>query len=471
MTAYNKLRLAILAILASQSAAAITLQPLRVMSSPGELLYAEMNFSRADADTPLEVSLASTSELQQFGINSQAPAGLNFYTRRTSNGNGVIVITSSRPLNDSDLNIVLKVKEGNNTRIQQIKAPLRPNPNAVTASEKPLAPEYVVSEKDIGLNLPQSTEFNTNNNAASVTTNKPDQQLAISAVAPPTVQAAAPATMSNTITPTAAVPPVTPTTVSTGNLTIRETRRNPNEPAPAPAKETALSANAAAAKPDNNTTATPEQANQAAKNASKVAEKTRNSRQSKTPNNYVVQRNDSLWAIANRIAAQTKQPVNQVMQRLQEQNQSAFVGGDPNRLRQGVALNLAAANRAKAKSKDNQKAKNKAAMTANNTAPQSGKAKIKLKEAELKLVAESDNKGERGNGKNSGTTQSDSALQSKVTETRQKALKMQKQVTGLELGLRQKDQRIQLLNARLAQLQQQLKQQEMAQKAKKPAES
>ena len=49
---------------------------------------------------------------------------------------------------------------------------------------------------------------------------------------------------------------------------------------------------------------------------------------------------------------------------------------------------------------------------------------------------------------------------------RQKTVKLQKNVTDLELGLRQKDQRIQVLNTRLAQLEQQLKQQEQA-KAKK----
>ena len=465
MTAYNKLRLAILAILASQNAAAITLQPLRVMSSPGELLYAEMNFSRADANTALEVGLPSSSELQSLGLNNQAPAGLNFYTRRTSNGNGVIVITSSRPLNDSDLNLVLKVKEGENVRLQQIKAPLKINPNANTAAEKPLTPEYVVSEKDIQLNLPQSTQYNSNNTTPTTgSSTKTEQPLAISAVAPPPITA-----------PTPIVPTPAPVSASNSananlsNLNIRETRRNPNDPAPQAAKETPFSANAAAPK-----AATPDQAKQAAKAASQAAQDAKTKRAPKTntaASNYVVQRNDSLWAIASRIAAQTKQPVAQVMQRLQEQNQTAFVGGDPNRLRQGIALNLAAANSAKAKSKNKDRNKTKAALAASNTPPQSGKAKIKLKEAELKLVAENDNNGERGNGKKAGDTQSDSALQSKVTESRQKALKMQKQVTGLELGLRQKDQRLQLLNARLAQLQQQLKQQEMALKAKKPAQS
>lgn len=43
---------------------------------------------------------------------------------------------------------------------------------------------------------------------------------------------------------------------------------------------------------------------------------------------------------------------------------------------------------------------------------------------------------------------------------REKTVKLQRNVTELELALNQKDHRIQLLNARLAQLQQQLKAQQ-----------
>jgi serine/threonine protein kinase HipA of HipAB toxin-antitoxin module len=48
---------------------------------------------------------------------------------------------------------------------------------------------------------------------------------------------------------------------------------------------------------------------------------------------------------------------------------------------------------------------------------------------------------------------------------REKTVKLQRNVTELELALNQKDQRIQLLNARLARLQQQLKAQQADKKA------
>lgn len=477
MTASNKLRLAILAILASQHAAAITLQPLKVMSSSGELLYAEMNFSRANSDTALEVGLATTNELQQLGINSQAPAGLNFYTRRIGAGNGVIVITSSRPLLDSELNIVLKVKDGDNTRLQQIKAPIKSNPNLVTGGEKPLTPQFIVNEQDLGLNLPQSTQFNT----ASSTQPTIEAAASSNNTAAETVPFNNAATSSDINTAIMATPVVAPAAVTSSNslpnLTIRETRRNPNDAAPAPLSENKLAAaqtpatqSAANQNPANQNPTT--QAKTAAETAVKPTTKASESRQQKssirTNGNYVVQRNDSLWAIANRIAAQTKQPVNSVMQRLQQQNQHAFVNGNANRLRQGVSLNLAAAN--SNKSKNTSKAnKPQKALAASKPATQANNAKIKLKEAELKLVAENDNQStQRGNKQSAGSEQSNALLGNQVSNSRQNALKMQKQVTGLELGLRQKEQRLQLLNSRLAQLEQQLKQQS-GKPAAKPA--
>ncbi len=48
--------------------------------------------------------------------------------------------------------------------------------------------------------------------------------------------------------------------------------------------------------------------------------------------------------------------------------------------------------------------------------------------------------------------------------SREKTVKLQRNVTQLELALRQKDKRLQLLNARLAQLQQQLKAQQAQKK-------
>ena len=155
MTAYNKLKIAILAIITSQHIHAITIDPIQIQSAPGELLYAEMNFRQADPNSHIQASLASSEDITTLGVGHQPPGHLNFFTRRDGSGNGVITITSSRPLTEAELNIIIKIQEGNATRLQHIKTPLQrgsANTQArIASNEKPLAPITIVSEKDIAL--------------------------------------------------------------------------------------------------------------------------------------------------------------------------------------------------------------------------------------------------------------------------------------------------------------------------------
>src|SRR5690606_24294367 len=113
------------------------------------------------------------------------PGHLNFFTRRNSNGTGVITITSSRPITQNDLNFVVKIKQGNAARLQHIKTSLRPKTDllkaALNANERPLTPVVVVSEKDIPLNLPVSTQFNPSAIAPQVV----EKPLAVQRVSPP----------------------------------------------------------------------------------------------------------------------------------------------------------------------------------------------------------------------------------------------------------------------------------------------
>ncbi|MBP7895465.1 MAG: hypothetical protein KAZ64_04205, partial [Acinetobacter sp.] len=170
MTAYKKLKIAILAIIASQNIHAITIDPIQIQSAPGELLYAEMNFRQADPNAPIQASLATVDELLSLGVTHQPPGHLNFFTRRDGSGNGVITITSSRPLTEAELNIIIKIKEGNAIRLQHIKTPLQrstTNTQARTQGyEKPLTPISIVSEKEIALQLPESTQYQTKKVAA-----------------------------------------------------------------------------------------------------------------------------------------------------------------------------------------------------------------------------------------------------------------------------------------------------------------
>ncbi|HGP3326321.1 hypothetical protein J7D37_02100 [Acinetobacter baumannii] len=430
MTAYNKLKIAIFTIMSSPSLYAITLDPIQIQSAPGELLYAEMNFQQADPNTPLQVSLATQDDLNGLGVTHQPPGNLNFYTRQNGQGSGVIVITSSRPIIDPELNIVVKVSEGNATRLQHIKTVLKPSPIKKAAiNESPLSPQFIVNEKDIALNLPESTQYTPTENTSNVAeTTGNEHNLNISTGTAPALNSSSPA-------------PVAPFTEKP-STSLKSSGSN----------QTTTVKKAAQSK-------TAQQKNVLSKNASKK-QKISTYKGPAPTGKYVVQRNESLWSIANRIAAQTKQPVAKVMRDIQAQNRHAFIQGDVNRLRQGSSLNLTTnatkASHLKPKSSEAHLAK-----------PSSGRAKYRLQQAEMSIVAENSPNSAHGSVKKSTQqSQNNTELAVKVMTTRKKTVTLQRNVTKLNQTLSLKDQRIQLLNARLAELQQQLQAQQQTHKQK-----
>ena len=471
MTVYNKLKIAILSILASQQMYAMNVDPIQIQSTTGELLYAEINFRQSNVNEAIDVSLATAEDLMSIGVSHRPPGHLNFFTRRNSNGTGVITITSSRPLTESELNIVVKIKEGNATRLQHIRTPLKrssPAPLAAMqrSNEQALTPIMIVNEQDIALNLPVSATYQAetpkaieqqafeapltiqrktppvlNHQAVTVIQTVPSRSAASenTTVAAPK---AAPAKTNNNPTPTTSTATTSATAHQSADPLVqkfaeqqRTKQLTQTQPAAAAKKPTQTAA--AQAKP-NPVTAKPVLNNQ-----------------------HVVQSNESLWTIASRIAVENNRPVAEVMQQIKANNEHAFIQGDANRLRRGATLNL----HAQTGTKPEKKAGIPKPETA--SAPQSGKAKYRLNQAEMSLVAENQQDSTHGSAKkNTQSTQTSGDLSLKVMTSREKTVKLQRNVTELELALRQKDHRIQLLNARLAELQQQLQKQQAANKPK-----
>lgn len=514
MTVYNKLKLAILAIVASQNIYAINVDPVQIQSAPGELLYAEMTFRQSDINLPIEVSLASPEDLMSIGASHQPPGHLNFFTRRSNNGTGVITITSSRPMTERELNIIVKIKEGSAARLQHIRTPLQAKTDLLKASlkqnERPLAPVVVVSEKDIALNLPVSSHYST---AASAALNKPavlEKPLALQRTAPPTlsntsipktafapaVMTSSPAIQAQAIAPVLKSEAVTAPdtqaavkTVAALSDSVRTSQATLASPAPAAASTTnkpasTIPANQSASAPnkadvqkavesgsDHQTASSDplvkkfaeEQARKSTGSANPVKTpvpvtakaQSVKATPNQTPPTYVVQSNESLWGIASRIAEQQQRPVNEVMQQIKKDNEHAFIGGNANRLRKGAALNLNTTHPAPAPIKVT------AAKQTELPSKPASKTKYRLNQAEMSLVAENQrDSGQVSANQNTERNQTSKELSLKVMTAREKTVKLQRNVTELELALNQKDHRIQLLNARLAQLQQQLKAQQ-----------
>ena len=448
MTVYNKLKIAIFTIMSSPSIYAITLDPIQIQSAPGDLLYAEMNFQQADPNATLQVSLATPEDLSALGVTHQPPGNLNFYTRQNGQGSGVIVITSSRPVIDPELNIVVKISEGSATRLQHIKTVIKPSSIKKTENnESTLSPQFIVNEKDIALNLPESTRYASPTSASTTNNSNGEHSLSINSETAPAINT----NSSNTLS-------ANPSTQVAQQVTTATT------PDQTEIKPTSVKT------PTNNSPKTPVKNLTAQKKS--VPPKTLNQNPVKkqslssykgpaSSGKYVVQRNESLWSIANRIAAKTKQPVAKVMHDIQTQNRHAFIQGDVNRLRQGIALNLAHSPAAKPQQN---KSKTDIAHTAKST---SGKAKYRLQQAEMSIVAENSQNSTHGSAKKSTQqSQNNTELAVKVMTTREKTVTLQRNVTKLNQTLRLKDQRIQLLNARLAELQQQLQAQQQTHKQK-----
>ena len=379
MTAYNKLKIAILAIMAAPTTFAVNVDPVQVQSAPGELLYAEMHFRQSNLNTPIEVSLASLDDLASIGASHQPPGHLNFYTRRNSNGSGVITITSSRPITDRELNIIIKIKEGNAAHLQHVRTPLKSKIDLLKASlspnERPLSPVVVVSEKDIALSLPVSTQYNVAKSANAVT----EKPLAIQRIAPPALSSSSVASIASPHIQAAkqTAPNVTPPALATPkpNSASRAVPVTVQPVEPMKALSTAVSSNAQpiakaeklAAEQQANLTTKPERTTDSAlvassqdatiakpkpaiqpleksaniateshdplvkkfaeeraaqqqkptvETAKKVASPPSVPPSSNTQATYVVQANESLWKIAQRVAQAQNKPVNEVMQRL-----------------------------------------------------------------------------------------------------------------------------------------------------------
>lgn len=447
MTVYNKLKIAIFTIMSSPSIYAITLDPIQIQSAPGDLLYAEMNFQQADPNSTLQVSLATPEDLSALGVTHQPPGNLNFYTRQNGQGSGVIVITSSRPVIDPELNIVVKISEGSATRLQHIKTVIKPSSIKKTENnESTLSPQLVMNEKDIALNLPESTQYASSTLSPTTTNSNSEQSLNINAGTAPAIN-----------------------TNSTPSLSEKSSAQAAQQiainPTPDQAKTKALT------KSDANNSPKTSVKNLAAQKKSVPTKKlSQNSAKKQTlspsrgpvtSGKYVVQHNESLWSIANRIAAKTKQPVAKVMHDIQKQNQHAFIQGDVNRLRQGIALKLT-----HTPATQNQQNKSKIEITRPTKSP-SGQAKYRLQQAEMSIVAENSQNSTHGSAKkNTQQSQNNTELAVKVMTKREKNVTLQRNVTKLNQTLRLKDQRIQLLNARLAELQQQLQAQQQTHKQK-----
>lgn len=435
MNFYNKFKLTVFSCLISQHIYALNLMPIEVQSAPGELLYAEIAFEHANPNHPLHVGLATAKDLNDLGVYHHPPGHLSFFVRQSSSDTGVITITSPRPVIETELNVVVKIQHAGSTRLQHIQTRLADlKTQQATTAEKKLVPIKVQREEEIALNLPVTDPHG----AVAPAVNRQEQPLQLSTSTPPLIQGTAVTTTS----PTTAAQAAAITKASDASTVA--------------AGETVLVVQKIAPPPLQT-----QQNKQLAHAPQSTSAQTTHSRsiQSSPSQQHIVQSNESLWGISTQIAKQYQRSTAEVMQDIQRNNPQAFIGGDPNKLRRGALLSFNLESTPVGQEKIAYQDLPRV------SAQQSGKAKYRLTEAKMSLVAQKQSDSVQGSAKKSTqSTKSSEQLALKVMTAREKSVKLQRNVTQLDQTLKQKDHRIQLLNTRLAQLQQQIKAQQVQKK-------
>ncbi|WP_374297446.1 FimV/HubP family polar landmark protein [Acinetobacter sp.] len=480
---------------------ALTLDPVNIDSSRGEPLYAEIPFRQAQSKKSINVSIAQPFESGEVAVLDEAKyAHYNFYVRQNADGNGVIVITSSRAINSDIIDLTLKIDDAGQTRIQQVRGslPSRIDRLKNSLNDTVLKPRYVTNDQDLKLSLPEVSNLPEEN------------QLRIASAAPPMMQkksntpepsknstvastpslVSAPAqqvyrqptvstkaTTSNTTATQSTPQPVrkdkstTNATVPSpkGELNINVTRRDSSQPATKaePVKvakiATPVAQPAAKVTASSKPTAQPSEPKpiaEKAKTKTTTAKNVQNQSTSTTANSkekHQVQANESLWGIANQISKQENIPISQVMKQIQENNKHAFINGNANQLKQGAILSLNYQYQVPtAKPQATAQVEKPKAMKS--PAPQKAPtAAEKQSQAHMSIVA-GDSKGSTQGTKAKGSDKKvANELTVRVKQQRESALGLQNNVRKLDRELVAKENRISLINARLAELEQQLK--------------
>jgi len=369
MKLYNKLYFAIMTVICTQHSHSISIEPIQLHSSIGELLYAEINFQQANINMPINVSLAQPEDLQFIGIQHAPPNDLNFFVRKLNDGTGVITITSSKPMTSSHLNIVIKIKEGSNIRLQHLLLALSKysleNKNQLTQSnqEKLLSPIFVINEQDIALNLPrsnQNNELSTTSNHEIASVHFPEQSLVISKALPPVLNSelqrepTEPKTNQIKILAIGNRNPSQPLKFSSSKdqqtiprisqlqnqmlltqLTTERSLKISNNPPPTLNNISTVPYIEPIIDPFDLLTSNPSISSHIQTSLTHLNVE---SPLTHITVQYTVQKNDSLWKIASQILTKKNHSIHKIMTQIKVDNQHAFIHGDIHKLKKGAIL-------------------------------------------------------------------------------------------------------------------------------------
>jgi FimV-like protein len=498
----------------AEQAFALSVQPIQVKSAMGESFRAQLVISDIAGVDPstIHASLASDNEFIQLGINKRNLANqLHFSTAITSPERGVITITTDRPLNDPYIEFVVHISFGHNVRLQQVTALVDPPLTRMKIDNLNLPIKKIelaeVSPTPAQPVAPQPTTTGNPNviKLTSTVTSRTIQLIPSRNAPPPMVDEAplaqtptmpkeantplipqkiAPPPMSSNVDNTSAAPLIAPTPIAQASAAITTAPATitpvqavaPTQSAPVtptvPTETAQLNAPplpnpvVAASTPD--TTSPPAQSA-----ATPIVEK-HDSLTEKTDKSYTVQRHDSLWAIATRMQKDMNIPVTVIMHSIQQNNQSAFIHGNPNHIKSGATIVLPN-KRDIAESvqpsilpikTENDDIENNKTPTMRSLNQQANEAKTPyirrghLPNAKMTLVAptqQGNAQGSASEGLSETKKRKLSEVNLKITTARQQNITLSQEVSELEAKIKENDQKLALQNAKLAEIMQRLK--------------
>lgn len=311
MSGCDKIKLGSMIVSSFLSANALAgLGDLQVKSHLGEPFQADINlvgFSAEELDNA-RIALAGDTEVRDPDLYSSRFLSSLRFTLLSSDQGGMIHISSNQPIDEPSLRFAIKIEALSKWQVREYTAVL--SPTTAPATSKPLANATPAPAQPASVANPV---------VASVAT--PVAAPVASIVAAP----AQPAPVANPVV----VSEATPVAAPVASIVAAQAATPAPVPSQPPAAEAVvrsepLSAPVAASKPEPKPAA--------------VLQHIR------------ANRGTSLWRLARQLKP-ANTSINQTMAALYLANKHAFVGGNPNRLKQGALLQLPATARIKAVSK------------------------------------------------------------------------------------------------------------------------
>lgn len=446
---------------------AINIGDTYVQSQQNQPLKASINVTDVSPES-FSVKIATPDAYRQLGLSKDADIAVHF--EQTSSNGGKIILTTNQPVTTPFTDVVLNI-ENNGSSKTLPKTLLMPISN-----------ETIVTQSNTSLIEMEETPIiigQTNQLDLPVTTQLTHETVAVNTSEATTIEQPTFVAIQSKPTVAQNIEPIREKTLNaheTLTLKVEETRKvypagTVIEPLP-PLKE----------KPEETLQAIqkPTPTKPPVKPVEQPVQGTTTNDNDKDTVVYVIQRNDNLWTIANQLAKRNNKNVNTVMKEIIAANPNAFPNNDPSKLRVNMeltipryevmpsALGVKSATDAKQESDSSDKSSSTSKPTTvkktQKTSSQTGKTSSKTttansrKKSEMQIIAPSQKAGSaqgsnKGSNKGSGSVPVVAQVEKKRQTTAQKATK----VSNLNQSLVDAEKRLKLQNAKLAQLEQRLK--------------